>query len=76
MKKLFFTLVVAALFTFGCQDSNSIVQPTFDQGTQTNQEVKMAPQKATGSNWYGAPIPDTTKSGNIYLPNSRWGWVN
>jgi len=76
MKKLFFTLVVAALFTFGCQDGNSIVQPTFDQNAKTTQAINLAPQKTTGSNWYSAPIPDTTKLGNIYHPDSRWGWVH
>lgn len=75
MKKLFFTLVVAALFTFGCQDGNSIVQPSFDQGTQTNQEVKMAPKKTTGINWNNFSIPDTLKPGDMKHPDSRWGWV-
>ncbi len=36
MKKLFLTIAVAALFMFGCQDNNSIVEPV-DNQVQQNQ---------------------------------------
>jgi len=34
MKKLLLTIAVAALFLFGCQDENSLVQPVQNQATQ------------------------------------------
>ena len=38
MKKILLTIAVAALFMFGCQDNNSIVEPVNNQVQQTQND--------------------------------------
>ncbi len=75
MKKLVLTIAVAALFMFGCQDGNSIVQPTLKQNAGTTQQLQTAPEKLSKFD-FGGVIIDTTKTGDIVLPDSRYGWVH